>query len=165
MHSQFLLALAVTLSGCASFEGRALIPGKSTAGEVQSGFGRPAEIIKLPGGEALWQYQRQPYGRQNYAVPLGPDNVVREVSQLLTAQNLATLQPGKSTADDVRRVLGPPFSAIPNPRLQREQWEYFMWEGYRPIIVYVQIDPNRMLREVLQTEDTSFTNFGLRGSQ
>jgi hypothetical protein len=155
----------MSLTGCAGLGGRALLPGQSTAAEVQATFGRPVEIIKLPGGEVLWQYRRQPYGRQNYGVRLGPDNVVREVSQLLTAQNLATLQPGKSTADDVSRVLGPPFSAIPNPRLQREQWEYFMWDGYRPIIVYVQIDPNPVMREVLQTEDTSFTNFGLRGSQ
>jgi hypothetical protein len=38
------------------------------------------------------------------------------------------------------------------PRLQREVWEYDMYEDQRPIIVYVQFDPEKRVREVLRID-------------
>ena len=150
------LALVAAVSACASYSGRNLVPGKSTAAEVEATMGKPAELVSLGGGEVLWQYPRGPAGRQTYVVRVGPDDVVREVSQVLTMQNLARLVPGESTPEDARRVLGPPFSIVPMTRLKRDVWEYYMYEDTRPIIVYLQFDSDRRLREVLRIDALSF---------
>jgi len=154
------VALLAAVSACASYNGRNLVPGKSTAAEVEASMGKPAEVVTLTGGDALWQYPRGPAGRQTYAVRLGPDNVVREVSQVLTMQNLAQLAPGKSTPEDAKRVLGPPFSIVPMTRLGRDVWEYYMYDDTRPIIVYLQFDSDRRLREVLRVDATAFRSRG-----
>src|SRR5215831_18182579 len=137
--------LAAALAACASYySGAGLVPGKSTSAEVEAAMGKPAEIVNLGGGEALWQY------------PRGPDGRVREVSQVLSMQNLTHLRPGESTPEDARRVLGPPFRIVPMTRLQRDVWEYYMYEDVRPIIVYLQFDSSQRLREVLRIDDPSF---------
>jgi hypothetical protein len=98
--------LAVAISACASYySGAGLIPGKSASAEVEAAMGSPPAIVTLGGGEALWQYPRRPAGRETFAVRIGPDGRVREVSQVLSMQNLARLPPGESTPDDARRVL------------------------------------------------------------
>jgi hypothetical protein len=153
-------ALIAAVSACASYSGRNLVPGKSTAAEVEATMGKPAELVSLVGGDVLWQYPRGPAGRQTYAVRLGPDNVVREVSQVLTMQNLAQLVPGESTPEDAKRVLGPPFRIVPMTRLRRDVWEYYMYDDTRPIIVYLQFDPDRRLREVLRVDATAFRSRG-----
>jgi len=149
--------LAAALAACASYySGSGLVPGKSTSAEVEAAMGKPAEIVNLGGGEALWQYPRGPAGRETFVVHIGPDGRVREVSQVLSMQNLAHLRPGESTPEDARRVLGPPFRIVPMTRLQRDVWEYYMYEDVRPIIVYLQFDSSQRLREVLRIDDPSF---------
>jgi SmpA / OmlA family len=156
----FPLAAALALFGCASFyRGSGLVPGVSTGADVAADMGRPAEIIKLPGGESLWTYPRG-LGRQTYAVRLGADDRVRSLSQVLTLQNLARLEPGRSTPEDVKLLLGPPFRTTEMARLRRDVWEYYLYEDTRPIIVYLQFDPSRRLREVLRIDDPSSTNLG-----
>ncbi len=44
------VAVAALLAGCASFDGRGLAPGKSTAAEVEALMGAPAEKLSLPDG-------------------------------------------------------------------------------------------------------------------
>jgi hypothetical protein len=96
-----LSATIVVLSaGCAGYySGSTLVPGRSAAAEVEATMGTPTERVKLPGGDTLWFYPRGPYGRQTYAVRVGADGLVREVSQVLTMQNLAKLRIGQLTPD------------------------------------------------------------------
>ena len=51
-----LLALLV-IPGCASYNGRHLVPGNSTAAEVQATVGDPAEKTRA-GDDTLWWYPR-----------------------------------------------------------------------------------------------------------
>jgi hypothetical protein len=154
------MALVSAVAACATFSGANLVPGKSTATEVEATMGQPAARIKLPGGDTLWQYPRGSAARQTFAVRIGADGVVREVSQIRTIQNLAKLEIGKSTPDDVRGILGPPDRVTAMTRIQRTVWEYDMYQDTRAIIVYVQFDPSGRVREVLQVDDPAFQSLG-----
>ena len=87
----FAALLVLLLAGCASFDGRGLVPGQSTAKDVEALMGVPTERIKLPDGDTTWYYARQPTGRMMYAVRISPDGVMRSREQLLTEQNIANL--------------------------------------------------------------------------
>lgn len=145
-----VLACAAALAtGCASYDGRTLVPGKSTAAEVEATMGRPAEKLERPDG-TIWWYPRGPLGFHSYAVRIGPDGVLRDIDQHLTLENVKRLVPGSTTRKDVRELFGPPFGAMRLSRLQREVWEYqlvdvnFRWK------LWVQFSDDGIVREVLQ---------------
>ena len=153
--------LAAALAACATtFSGANLVPGKSTATEVEATMGQPAARIKLPGGDTLWQYPRGSAARQTFAVRIGADGIVREVSQIRTIENVGKIQIGRSTADDVRTLLGPPDRITPMRNIQRDVWEYSMFQDTRAVIVYLQLDASGRVREVLQVDDPAFINLG-----
>ena len=62
MPLQRCLALAVLLTGCASFDGRGLVAGQSTADEVERLMGPAADKRAGPGGETWLYYPRQRIG-------------------------------------------------------------------------------------------------------
>jgi hypothetical protein len=154
-----LVVVAAIAAGCATFGLGRLEPGKSTAADVEAKMGRPAERINLPGGDSVWHYPRG-QARQTFSVRIGQDGVVRDVSQVLTMENLAKLQPRRSTMDDVRALLGPPFGVTANRRLERDMWEYYMYEDQRPIIVVIQFDPTKRVREILRLDDPAYQGKG-----
>ena len=156
---RLIILAAVLATGCAA-TGARLEPGRSTAADVEREMGQPAERISLGKGESLWFFPRGSAARQTFAVRLGADGVVREVSQVRTRQNLGRLELDKSTADDVQRILGPPDRITTNPRIQRTVWQYNMFDDTRAVIVYVQFDPAEKVREVFMTDDPAFVNPG-----
>lgn len=147
------VALAALLTGCASYSGGNLIAGKSTAAEVQASMGAPAEKLALPGGESVWYYPHGPQGRDTFAVTLGPDGVMRGIDQRLTAANVAKLVQGRSTAREVRELLGPPPIVRPFPRLQRNVWIYPMQLVEERRILWVQFSYDDIAREINETHD------------
>jgi len=160
-RSRLLMGSLVAIAaGCASYSGSNLVPGKSTAAEVEATMGKPADRIAAPGGDSVWFYPRGLAARQTYAVRLSADGVVREVSQVRTLANIGKLQIGQSTADDVRAVLGPPDTIWPMRRIERDVWQYNMYQDTLAIIVYVQIDPAGRVREVLQVRDPFYESRG-----
>jgi outer membrane protein assembly factor BamE (lipoprotein component of BamABCDE complex) len=153
----FILAVAA-VAGCAS-TGAELAPGKSTAADVEREMGRPAERISFAGGDSVWYYPRG-MAQKTYAVRVGANGVVSDVSQVLTQENLARLEPGKSTTADVKAILGPPFRITPMARIQRDVWEYYMLLDTRARITYVQFDQSGRVREVLQIDDPFYESRG-----
>jgi outer membrane protein assembly factor BamE (lipoprotein component of BamABCDE complex) len=146
------IALAALLTGCAGYSGSDLIAGKSTAAEVQASMGVPAERLALPGGDSVWYYPRGE-GRHTFAVTLGPDGVLRGIDQRLTLANVAKLVQGRSTAKEVRELLGPPPTVRPFPRLQRYVWIYPMLLDEDPRILWVQFSSDDIAREIIETHD------------
>jgi hypothetical protein len=145
------------LAGCASYDGRGLVPGKSVSADVQALMGKPAEQIKLASGETLWFYPRMPYGRQSYAVRIGSDDVVRAIDQRLTMQNMQKLLIGTTTAREVRELLGPPWRVSRLERQQRDVWEYTVYDARQfEFILYVQFSGDAVVREVLLLRDLYF---------
>jgi len=147
---RFLVAgAAALLAGCASYDGRTLIPGTSNAAEVEATMGRPAEKIGRA-GESIWWYPRGPMGFHTYAVRMGADGRLRSIEQRLTVENVKALVPGRSTKQDVRDLFGPPFEVSELTLLPREVWEYQLLEYDFKWKLWLQYSRDGVLREVLQ---------------
>jgi hypothetical protein len=148
----FLVALAI--AGCASFDGYSLVPGQSTAADVQAVMGQPAERYAGAGGDSVWFYPRQPDGRRNFAVTLSANGVLRSVEQRLTEENLRKLVAGRTTMQQTRELLGPPWLVSRNDRLQRNIWT---WKMYNTVDIehtlHVQFSDDGLVREVLLLRD------------
>jgi len=146
--------VSLALAGCASFDGRGLMPGKSTEQDVVALMGAPAERIRLPGGDTVLYFPRQPEGRMSFAARLGPDGVLRSVDQLLTEQNIANLVRGTTTRAQAREILGPPWHTTRLERQQREVWEYKMYNQVQDkFFLYVQFSYDGIVQEVLMIKD------------
>ncbi len=143
-------AVAALGAGCAWYDGRNLRPGASSAAEIEATMGRPAEKLPGPAGESVWYYPRGPLGWHTYAVRVGPDGVLRGIEQRLTVENVKLIQPDKTTAREVKELLGPPISVSRLPLKPREVWEYQFLEVEFKWNLWVQFSPDGVVREVLQ---------------
>lgn len=150
----FAALFVFLLSGCASFDGRGLVPGQSTARDVEALMGVPAERIKLPDGDSAWYYPRQPTGRMMYAVRISPDGVMRSKEQLLTEQNIARLYRDTTTREQARMIVGPPWQVSRLERQGRDVWEYYMWNvAGEEYFLYLQFSYDGILREVIMLQE------------
>ena len=149
-----LLALGL-LAGCASYSGGNLVPGASTEAEVLASMGNPADRLVTPEGENVWFYPRAPYGRQTYAVIIGPDHVVRRVEARLTPENVKKLVVGKTTMADLRALMGPPERVLRYPFHDGDSWEYRMIPGPKIDWMYlsVRFDPAGVASVVTYIDD------------
>ncbi|HWA38155.1 MAG TPA: outer membrane protein assembly factor BamE [Burkholderiales bacterium] len=146
------------VAGCASYSGYTLQPGASSA-EVEATMGKPALVREAANGEKTWWYPRFPFGRESYAARLSPDGRLIALEQRLTPQNIARIVPNKSTSEEVLDVLGPPSDVYRYPRQQREAWEYPLFKPPQSRSLYVQISPDKVVREVYELEDRAFDPF------
>lgn len=99
--------IALMLSACDADTLSKLKPGSTSADEVRKLMGQPSLEWVDAEGTRVWEYPRMPEGIVNYMVVIGPDDVLREVRQVLTEENFARVRPGMST-DEVRYLLGRP---------------------------------------------------------
>jgi hypothetical protein len=154
LNKSVLLALAATLLwGCASYDGRGLQPGKSTAAEVEALMGPSAERRATADGGSVAYFTRGPLGRHTYAATYGPDGVLRSLEQVLTYENAGKLVPGTTTRRQVRELLGPPGEVSRFPRQQREVWEY-KWLYYDDKrVLWVQFSDDGIVREAINMHD------------
>lgn len=145
--------LALVLAGCASFSGSGLVPGASTAADVEALMGAPTDRRPGENGETVLWYPRLPFGRVSYAVRIGKDGRLVAIEQRLTEENVARLQPNKATTEQVRDLVGPPERVTRYPRMQRETWTY-QFQGYpTPKVLYVQFSPDGIAREIYYMDD------------
>src|SRR5262245_32898014 len=127
-----IFALGAVLAGCAAYGGAGLVPGASTAADVEAVMGPPFERFEAEGGASVWFYPRQPFGRENYAVTILRDGRVYSIEQRLTEENLRKLVAGSTTVGQTRELLGPPWQVSRNDRMQRNIWTWKMYNiaGY-----------------------------------
>ena len=145
----WLAVAAALLAGCAAYDGRTLVPGRSSAAEVEATMGQPSERI-AKGGESVWYYSRGPEGFHAYAVRIGADGVLRSIEQRLTVENVRRIIPGSSTRQVVRELFGPPFLETRLPRLARDVWEYQLLDVAFRWKLWIQFSADGVVREVLQ---------------
>jgi len=146
-------AAAAALAACAQF--RIPEPGISTA-QLEAQMGPSADKRVHSDGETWYYYPRQPYGLAMYVARVGSDGRLIALEQRLTDENVARLEKGKTRADDVRDLIGPPWKVWPFPRMQRDIWEYRMATGGAgsvPQGLYVQLSPDGVVREVWLLND------------
>jgi hypothetical protein len=154
-----IITLAAVLfgAGCASsgFDGGDLVPGQSSQAEVEKSMGKVAERQSGAGGETVLWFLRQPYGRVSYAARIGKDGKLVALEQRLIPENLAKVEPGKSTEQEVRAILGPPWRIDPFPRQQRTAWTYAA-QGMNPQQYIVQFSSDGIARERFSIDDPDF---------
>lgn len=137
MKPTLLLFAGIFLAGCAA-DGRNLRPGVSDAAAVRSDMGAPAETVKLADGGEAWFYPRGRTGRQTYRAELGADQRLRSVGPVLDEQHFAQIIAGKSTGEDVRRLIGPPVREYRG--YGETVWEYhYFWTPDSPWMLHVGI--------------------------
>jgi hypothetical protein len=141
------LFTALLAAGCASYTGANLQPGVSTAADVERTMGRPVERRQAANGETLLWYPHFPFGKVSYAARIGPDGRLIGVEQRMTEQNIAALEPNRTTLAQVRDLLGPPDSVVEYPRMQREVWTYPVFSRPQHKELYVQFSPDGVVRE------------------
>ena len=151
------------LAGCASYDGRNLAIGISTASDVAASMGIPADKVAGQNGDIIWQYPHGPLGRHTYAVRIGSDSIVKEVRQLLTEENIARIVVNQSTRDDVKALIGRPYRVSNFPKLPREVWEYAMLQDTSPRLLFVQFMPDGKVGEVQMIVDPSIVTMGDSG--
>jgi len=154
MNRLIVVAIAMTgLAGCAAFQ----LPEPGTpVSQVEGRMGPAADKRVHSDGETWYYYPRQPHGLAMYVARVDKDGRLLAMEQRLTDENVARLEKGKTRADDVRDLLGPPWKVWPYPRMQREIWEYRMTTGGAASVpqgLYVQVSPDSIVREVYVLND------------
>jgi hypothetical protein len=151
------LCLLLAVAGCASFEGRGLVPRQSTAADVERVMGRPAETRKIPNGETWYYYPRQPFGRQVFVARIAPDGKLIGVEPRLTEENVKKIVPNKTRAEEMRELFGPPYEGMRNARMGREIWTWYMRRFGDPGIpaqLVIQLSSDGIVREVYLLDDS-----------
>lgn len=150
MRHAAVLLLGIFLAGCAT-EGRNLRPGVSDSAAVRADMGPPVETVRLPNGGQAWFYPKG-LGRATYRVELGPDDKVRSIEQVLDERVFDRIQAGKTTREELRALLGPPFTVW---NLRNETvWEYrYLWGAEAPWILRVGIGSNNVVTGQARIEE------------
>jgi hypothetical protein len=157
MRVVLTLCLALLLAGCASFAGRGLTAGQSTAADVEGVMGAPAERRQTANGETWLYYPRQPFGRKVFVARLGADGRLIAIEQRLTDENVAQIVPNATRAEQVRDLLGPPYQATQFPRMDRDTWTWHMrrfGDPGIPVALTVQMSPDGVVREVYLIDES-----------
>ncbi len=150
-----MAAALLLLAGCAGFDGRGLVPGQSTAGEVDALMGPAADRRVRPDGETWLYYPRQPYGWASYVARIDRNGKLIAVEDRLSEDNIAKIERGKTTRDLVLEMLGPAYRVWNFPRMPREvlEWRFRDVSG-QVAGLYVQMTPNDgIVREVFVEVD------------
>lgn len=117
------LVALLGLAACDYFAQQELKPGLSTGAEVRERLGAPSEEWANIDGTSTWEHSRQAEGSETYMVVIGPDNILREIRQVLTEENFARVEKGMSQ-DNIRRLLGRPASKTPFVLKHEVVWEW-----------------------------------------
>lgn len=115
--------LVGALAACDADQLGRLRPGSSTASEVKAVLGEPTMEWREANGSRVWEYPRTPEGMVNYLLVIGPDDILREVRQVLTEENFKKVKPGMTT-DAVRYLLGQPAHEVRYPLQQETVWDW-----------------------------------------
>ena len=145
-----LMSAAVLASGCASYDGRDLVPGVATEADIVGTMGKPAQTLRRPdGGEALY-FSKLPYGRQMFVATTGPDGRLKGIEQVLDYQHLQRIHIGTTTADQVKAILGPPYRISRDPFKPLDVWQY-PWPSARDL--WLSLSDDGIVRDILDIRD------------
>jgi hypothetical protein len=148
MRRSFIAFLLIAIAGCAGFSGAGLVPGVATEAEVEKVMGPSADRRERANGEVVRYYSRLPSGREMYAARFGRDGKLIAIEQRLTREFASQLLPRKSTTEDARDLLGPPYRIQSYPKIPSEVWLYPMREGAINVTLNVDFAAGGIVREV-----------------
>ena len=142
-----LASLVGGLGACDLLWTRELEEGVSTEADVRARFGVPENIWDGPGGERIFEYNRQPSGHKNYMISIGPDGKMTALRQVLDPAYFAKVQPGMPM-EDVRKLLGKPMKQTPYALKNEIAWDWrYMQPPNTSMVFTVWFSPDyRVLR-------------------
>ena len=161
MVARFLALLAVVVATACAHYGANLKPGQSVLGDVEREMGAPTLVRETPNGERVLWYSKLPYGRENYAVRIGPDQRVIAVQQRLSHEFISKIVPRQTRAEEVLDLLGPPYRRSGMPRKNREVWDYPLLTSPEYQTLFVEISPEGVVQELYQLHDRDRGGFFL----
>ncbi|NML14010.1 outer membrane protein assembly factor BamE domain-containing protein [Azohydromonas caseinilytica] len=141
-----LAALGVLLAGCDERHIAKLEEGLSTEADVRREFGEPERVREESDGSRTLEYTRQPAGRQNYLITIGPDGRMSALRQVLAPRYFAQVQPGM-TREQVRDLLGRPAKRTPYRLSQTEVWDWRYLDGQQEKIFSVTFDAQGLVQK------------------
>ena len=145
-----LLSIAV-LAGCAS--PTVFAPGSSIV-DVRAKVGTPTDSRFDRNGDELWEYALGPSGFETYIVRLSGDGKVKDVTQVLTDDQLMKVVPGTMTKADVRNLLGRPTDE--SFTFAGTVWSWrFKREGVAPGWLTVRFNPDNTVMERIAIIDVT----------
>ncbi len=115
--------ILLTLSACDPQRISELEEGVATEADVRERLGAPETIWNGPGGERVFEYNRQPAGQKNYMISIAPDGKMTALRQVLNPANFAKVQPGM-VMEDVHRLLGKPMKITPYALRNEVAWDW-----------------------------------------
>lgn len=101
----FLFALTVT--ACASFDGRGLQPGAAKVDDVVAQMGEPAMRWRDADGSQQLAFPRGPAGTKTFMAFFDPDGRLIRIQNVLEPRTFARIIPGQHNQADILRLLGP----------------------------------------------------------
>lgn len=134
---------AAVLAGCV--QPTVFAPGSSIV-DLRARAGNPTDIRFDRSGDELWEYARGPQGTESYVVRIGPDGKVKEVTQVLTDEQLMKVVPGTMTKADVRNILGRPSEQTFTGAGTVWSWRYKR-NGVQPGWLVVTFNPDNTVKE------------------
>jgi len=147
-----LLLSIAALAGCVG--PRAMVPGQSTIVEMRARVGTPTDIRFDRNGDELWEYATGPMGYETYLVRIGTDGKVKEVTQILTEDQMLKLVPGTMTKADARNLLGRPSDQTFTASGTVWSWR-FMKFGVQPGYLTVRFNPDNTVMDRIVILDPS----------
>jgi len=160
----FLIFVAALLSGCASYSGSNLRSGESTLSEVIATMGEPAMWWKEADGSEQLAYPRGPAGTQTFMVFLTPEGRLDRIEGVLDEVYFARIEVGKSTKEDILKLLGPPppHWITYFPARDELAWEWRFCTVFSTIAYFnVLFDgATGIVRSTLQRPDRGFARGG-----
>ena len=147
-----LLLSIAALAGCVG--PRAMVPGQSTVVEMRARVGTPTDIRFDRNGDELWEYATGPMGYETYLVRIGTDGKVKEVTQILTEDQMLKLVPGTMTKADARNLLGRPSDQTFTPSGTVWSWRFLKF-GVQPGYLTVRFNPDNTVMDRIVILDPS----------
>ena len=148
-------AVAVlVLAGCASYGGRGLDVGESTAADVRRVMGEPATICPLADGGQNMIYPRGPGGLDTYNARVDGGGILRSLHNVLNEDVFETVVNGKTTRQDVLCTFGPPMEEAYFSARKEHVWTYRFRDawGY-PSRFHVLMDDRGIVTGTLQIQE------------
>ena len=147
-----LAALGGLWAGCDEQRIAKLEEGVATEADVRRQFGEPERVRDEADGSRTLEYSRQPAGRQNYLITIGPDGRMSALRQVLSARYFEMVQPGMAQ-QAVRDLLGRPAKRVPYRLSQTEVWDWRYLDGQQEKLFSVTFDAEGKVKSVARIDE------------